>query len=271
MPAVVSLHIYPVKSCRGLDVATAEVDSLGFVGDRRFMAVTPEGGFLTQRTVPAMARIATRVQPAGVSLSAEGFGSIEVPFTANAGSRRVVVWRDSVDADDCGDEPADWLSAVLGAPTRLVHIGRDYHRPIRPSKARPGDVFSFADGYPFLVISEESLQRLNDRIAERGHDGVPMNRFRPNIVISGVDAFSEDAWARVRIGAVTFRTGGPCARCVITTTDQFTGTRGKEPLATLATFRRDPNEPTDVNFGMNLIHEIKSGAIHVGDDIEVLG
>ena len=269
MIRVASLHLYPVKSCRGLDVTTAAVDRLGLAGDRRFMVVTPEGGFVTQRTLPAMARITTALHATGVRLSADGFDAIDVPFTAKAGVRPVTVWRDTVAADDCGEAAAAWLTAVLGAPMRLVHTGEAYHRPLRPSKARPGDEFSFADGYPFLVVSEASLHHLNDRIAARGAEGVPMNRFRPNLVVAGADAFAEDTWVRIRIGGVTLRNGGPCARCVITTTDQLTGQRGKEPLATLATFRRAPQEPTDVNFGTNYIHETTTGTLRVGDPVEV--
>ncbi|HVU17140.1 MAG TPA: MOSC N-terminal beta barrel domain-containing protein [Candidatus Didemnitutus sp.] len=271
MPRVASLHIYPVKSCRGIDVSNAQVDQYGFVGDRRFLIVTPEGQFITQRQVPVLATIVTELRDAVLRLSAPNRSPLDVSRFASHGTRQVTVWRDTMEADDCGDEPAAWLGGVLGFSVRLVRIGATYHRPVRPAKAMPGDVFSFADGYPFLILSEASLTELNDRIVERGADGVPMNRFRPNIVVVGCAPFAEDGWTRIRVGGVTLRNGGPCARCIITTTDQSSGERqGKEPLATLATFRRSPADPSDVNFGINLIHEIRSGEIRVGDEVEVL-
>jgi uncharacterized protein YcbX len=267
MVQVSGLFIYPVKSCRGLALTSAEVDAHGLVGDRRFLVVTPEGQFLTQRQLPRMALIETGLTATSLTLASPNHGEIRVPLAANTGTRRVTVWRDTVDADDCGDEPAEWLTRVLGQPLRLVHMGAKYHRPVRPSKAQPGDVFTFADGYPFLILSEASVAHLNDRIEETGADPVPMNRFRPNLVVAGCEAFAEDAWPRFRIGGVVFRNAGPCARCVITTTDQFTGERGKEPLKTLATFRRVPADPTDVNFGINLIHETKHGTLRLGDAV----
>jgi len=208
--------------------------------------------------------------PAGLRLAADGCGEVCVPSAARHGVRRVTVWRDEVEADDCGDEPAAWLERLLGQPARLVHIGPTYHRPVRPSKAQPGDVVSFADGYPFLLASEASLGQLNDRIQENDGEPVPMNRFRPNIVVSGGRAFAEDVWTRLRIGGVTFRNAGPCTRCIVTTTDQRTGERGKEPLRTLARFRRNRDDPTDVDFAINLIHETKRGTIRIGDAVEVL-
>ena len=118
-----------------------------------------------------------------------------------------------------------------------------------------------------LAIGEASLADLNDRLIARGEDALPINRFRPNLVIAGSPAFAEDTWTRFRVGDITFRTAGPCARCIVTTTDQQTAERGKEPLRTLATYRRDPADPTDVNFGQNLIHETKTGAFRVGDEV----
>ena len=132
------------------------------------------------------------------------------------------------------------------------------------------DLFHFADGFPFLLVSEASLANLNDRLVSTGEEPVPMNRFRPNFVVSGVAAFGEDAWPRVRIGGIVFRSGGPCARCIVTTTDQFTGERGTEPLRTLAAYRRDAGDSTRINFGLNLTHKTKSGSVRVGDAVELL-
>jgi uncharacterized protein YcbX len=180
------------------------------------------------------------------------------------------VWKsDGLVAEDCGDPVAGWLSEALGCRCRLVRIGSEFRRPVLKSVARPGDIVTFADSVPFLVISEASLANLNDRLAERGEEPVPMNRFRPNLVVRGCAAFAEDEWPRFRIGGVTFRAAGPCGRCVVTTTDQETATRGLEPLRMLATFRRDAVDPTNVNFGQNVIHE-GTGSVGIGDEVATL-
>ena len=283
-----ALHIYPVKSCRGLSVPSAELDDHGFIGDRRFMVVAEADGlFLTQRSHPRMALIETTLTNDSLVLSSPNHGSVTVPrnaFASHAGAgtnpgdrssgttgrpRRVTVWKSTVTADDCGDEPAEWLSEFLGLPLRLVRMGGTYQRPNLKAAAQAGDVVSFADACPFLVIGEASLADLNDRLVAKNEDALPMNRFRPNLVVAGCEAYAEDAWTRIRIGGAIFRNAGPCARCPITTTDQLTAVRGKEPLRTLATYRRDPADPTDVNFGTNLIHETKRGRIEVGARIDL--
>jgi len=264
---VSALHLYPVKSCRGFSVPAAELDDHGFVGDRRFMVVAEADGlFLTQRTHPRMALIETALTSTALALFSPGRGAVNVPLNVSAGQRRVTVWKSTVNADDCGDEPAEWLSSFLGLPLRLVRMGGTYQRPNLKRAAQAGDVVTFADSCPFLVLSEASLADLNSRLAVP----LPMNRFRPNLVVAGAAPYGEDAWTRIRIGDAVFRSAGPCARCPITTTDQETAVRGKEPLKTLATYRRDPADPTDVNFGLNLIHETKRGTVRVGAPVEPL-
>ncbi len=270
MPHISGLFIYPVKSLRGFAVPSAEIDSLGFTGDRRFLVVDDSGRFLTQRMLPHMARIATALKPGELVLSAEGVGEISVPTASDPSAplRTVSVWgSEGLLAEDCGDTVANWLSDFLAGPSRLVRIGEKFVRPVLKPAAQTGDVVTFADAVPLLVISEASLVNLNDHIQENGGEPVPMNRFRPNVVVTACDAFAEDEWKRVRVGDMTFRAAGPCSRCVITTTDQFTGERGKEPLRTLATYRRDATETTDVNFGQNFIHETKRGTLRVGDAV----
>jgi uncharacterized protein YcbX len=264
---VSALHLYPVKSCRGLSVPSAELDDYGFVGDRRFMVVTEaEGMFLTQRAHPRMALIETSLTSTALFLSSPGRGSVTVPLNASAGQRRVTVWKSTTAADDCGDEPAEWLGHFLGLPLRLVRMGGTYQRLNLKRAAQAGDVVTFADSCPFMAVSEASLSDLNSRLARP----LPMNRFRPNLVIAGCPPYGEDAWTKVRIGDAVFRSAGPCARCPITTTDQETAERGKEPLKTLAAYRRDANNPTDVNFGTNLIHETKRGTVRVGDAVGII-
>ncbi|HYC71712.1 MAG TPA: MOSC N-terminal beta barrel domain-containing protein [Opitutaceae bacterium] len=265
---VTALHVYPVKSLRGFAVPAAEVDAFGFAGDRNFLVVDPAGKFLTQRALPRMALVATALSADALTLSAAGFGSVSVRRAPDPAApvRPVTVWKaEGLLAEDCGDEAAAFLSRFLEAPLRLVRIGPQYHRPVGDRD----DVVSFADGYPFLLLSEASLADLNDRLAAQDEDRLGMDRFRPNIVVNSCAAFAEDGWSRLRIGPVAFRNAGPCARCIMTTTDQLTAVRGKEPLYTLATYRRDRDKPANVNFGINLIHETKRGTIRVGDPVSL--
>jgi uncharacterized protein YcbX len=283
------LFIYPVKALRGIAVDSAEVDALGLVGDRRFLVVDETGKFLTQRSHARMALVDTALSADTLTLYADGAGAVRVPRAADpaAPSRTVEVWRSKgLLAEDCGDAPAKWLSDFLALRVRLVRIGETFRRPVLLKSAYAAhvpadapkvegrivsaDVFNFADGYPFMVISEASLADLNDRLAERDVEPLPWNRFRPNLVVSGCAALAEDAWSRVRIGGLVLRSAGLCARCVVTTIDQLTTEQGHEPLRTLASYRRDAVDPTNVNFGLNLVHETKRGTLRVGDAVTVL-
>lgn len=270
---VAGLFLYPVKSLRGYSVPAAEIDFLGFAGDRRFLVIDAAGDMLTQRGVTRMALVNTALANGTLRLSADGAGDVSVSTASNSAAplHTVAVWKHAgLHAEDCGDAPAAWLSDFLQIKCRLVRIGEKFHRPVTKKAGRPGDTFSFADGSPILVASEASLDALNDRIQEGGGDPVPMDRFRPNLVLSGCDAFAEDTAPHLRIGNVTLRAAGKSDRCIMTTTDQRTGVRGKEPLKTLATFRRDPAlDPTAVWFGANFINESKHGALRVGDEVIV--
>ncbi len=270
---VTGLHIHPVKSLRGLAVEAAAVDGLGLVGDRRFMVVDPAGTFMTQRAFPGMARVGALLDGSFLTLSAAGFGDIRVRRDPDPGAPEAVVriWKsEGLRAEDCGEAPASWLSSALGTPCRLVRIGAQFNRPVRADYAKPGDIVAFADAFPLLIISEASLRDLNRRMAETGCAAIPMNRFRPNVVVAGCEPFAEDQLRRLRIGDVVLRAAKPCIRCIVPTTDQLTGERGVEPMRTLALYRRDPREPSEVMFGYNLVNESKSGVIRVGDPVEML-
>lgn len=267
------LFIYPVKGLRGFSVNTAMVDALGLVGDRRFLVVDETGRFLTQRTLPRMTHVDTALDATHLTLSATGAGRVRVSLAPDptAPLRTVCIWKsEGLQAEDCGDLIAAFLSAFLATRCRLVRIGPAFCRPVLKTAARPDDVFHFGDGAPVLVISEASLADLNDRIVASGEESVPMARFRPNLVVTGCAAFAEDTWPRFRLGSAVFRAAGPSIRCIVTTTDQLTGERGKEPLRTLATFRRNAVDRTAVNFGQNLINETKSGSLRLGDPVELL-
>jgi uncharacterized protein YcbX len=260
---VSQLVIYPVKSCRGVEVDQATVGATGFELDRRWMLVGDDGRFLSQREHQRLALVRVQVEQDRLRLEAPGSPSLEVAFDRDAGRfNRVQVWDDECAAVSEGDDAAKWFSRHLGCSARLVCMASDDARPLGSSTAQPGDRVSFADGFPFLLLSTASLDGLNRRLPLP----VPMDRFRPNIVIDGCKAHAEDDWHRVRIGEVPFRIAKPCARCVITTVDQTTGERGREPLRTLSTYRTMEGQ---VLFGQNLVHEGR-GVVRVGDPVQVL-
>jgi uncharacterized protein YcbX len=263
-PATVShLHVYPVKSCRGVPLGTALLDRWGIQHDRNWMVVDAEGRFISQRTQPRLALIEPALGRERLILRAPDMTPLELPVTGRAGPERMVtVWDDTVRALDQGQTAGDWFSAYLGTPARLVRIGAGFERAVDEVKYPPGAEVGFADAFPLLVLSDASLAELNARLPEP----VPMNRFRPNVVLTGCAAFAEDAWKRIRIGEVTLQLATPCKRCTTTTVDQATGHTGKEPLATLASFRRYQD---GVSFGRNAVHQ-GVGSIRVGDAVELL-
>jgi uncharacterized protein YcbX len=256
------LFYYPVKSCAGVAARVAEVGATGLEFDRRWMVVDGAGGFLSQRQHPELARVTVTIEGDHLSLRTAGLPALEVPLDGRSGPERTVtVWRDQCPAVDEGDSPARWFSSFLNCESRLVRLAGDDSRPMSSSFTRPGDSVSFADAFPFLLLSEGSLSDLNRRL----ETSVPIDRFRPNIVVDGCDPYAEDGWQQVRIGNVPFRVAKPCARCVITTTDQTSGERGPEPLRTLAQYRQKDG---NILFGQNLVHEGR-GTLRVGDTVEV--
>jgi len=261
---VSALHLYPVKSCRGIPVERWPVGRRGLEHDRRWMIVDEAGIFVTQREVPSLACVGTRLEPGNLVLSAEGHGLVRVPNATapDAPRRRVLVWRSEVDAVDCGEEAARWLSAHVGSPVRLVHMPDDVERHVDPDYALAGDIVGFADGFPLLLATVASLDDLNTRLDAP----VPMDRFRPNVVVTGSAAWEEDEWTRIALGDLPCRVAKPCGRCTIITTDQRTGARGPEPLRTLATFRQQDQK---VNFAQNCVPD-ETGTLAVGDDVRLL-
>lgn len=270
MPLVVaSLHVYPVKGCRGASPAAALAQPRGFAGDRCWMIVDADGLFVSQRSRPVLALVAVGMQPQSITLSAPGRSSFIAAVDPDgrprdaAGMRTVTVWNDTVEAVDAGDSAAAWLQDVIGEPARLVHMPAAARRAVDPRYGAPGDEVSFADGYPYLLVSTASLADLNARLAKP----LPMDRFRPNLVVEGCEPEAEDGWRRIRIGSVPFRLVKPCIRCAVTTIDQVTGRPdGPEPLRTLAGYRTWQD---GARFGMNVIAE-GEGVVRVGDHVTVL-
>ncbi|MHB9864300.1 MOSC domain-containing protein [Streptomyces sp. YIM S03343] len=267
-----SIHVHPVKAFRGLALREAAVEPWGLAGDRRWMVIDDGGRVVTQREKPRLALAAAELLPGGgVRLSAPGREPLTVPVPDPVGTVTADIFGTKVEVVPAAAEAHAWCGGYLGADVRLVHMDDPAtRRPIEPDHALPGETVSFADGYPLLVTTQASLDALNSLIARGDHadEGpLPMNRFRPSVVVSGTDAWAEDDWTRIAIGEVAFRAPKSCGRCVVTTTDQDTGRRGKEPLRTLARHRRFGNR---LVFGQNLVPEGR-GTIRVGDPVDILG
>lgn len=286
---VIGLFVYPVKGMRGNSLAVSLVDATGPLGDRRLMVVDENGKFVTQRECPRLATMTARYELRNnmvhLRLSAHGseqrpggehgaIGVVSAPYL-NSRDRpvTVTVWGDTVEAysvDDREDGIDDRLSMVLERRVRLVYLPDSTLRPARGQLDGATDAVltSFADGYPFLLTSVESLRDLNTRIVAKDEAEVTMDRFRPNIVVEGCEgAFEEETWQEFRIGQVTFHGMKRCGRCIVTTTDQESGQRtGKEPLRTLNEYRRFGK---DGCFGLNLNH-VNTGVIRIGDTVEII-
>ncbi|MER5203443.1 MOSC N-terminal beta barrel domain-containing protein [Streptomyces sp. NPDC002825] len=271
IPVLRSVHIHPVKSMRALTRTEAEVQPWGLAGDRRWTVVDAANEVVTQRRHPRMALATAEPLPGGgVALSAPGHPTLEVEVPHPSTTVTVKIFGDDVEAVPADPAAAAWLSAYLESDVRLVHMDAPGHRrPVDPDYALPGETVSFADAYPLLVATVSSLDALNSLIAQGDHadEGpLPMNRFRPNLVIEGTAPWAEDGWTRLAVGEVTFRVARPCGRCAVTTTNQLTAERGKEPLRTLARHRKNDGR---VLFGQNLVPE-HTGTVRVGDAVKIL-
>lgn len=270
-PSLHSIHVHPLKAARGIAPDEAVVEPWGLAGDRRWVLVNETGKVITQRPHPRMALAAAEPMPGGgLVLSAPGREPLAVPMPAPVGTTTVEIWRDKVEGVLADSAAHAWFTDYLGFDVRLVHLDDPAtRRPIDPEYAHPGETVSFADGYPLLVTTMASLDALNALISQGDHPDegpLPMNRFRPNVVVSGTDAWAEDDWRRIAIGEVTFRVAKACGRCVVTTTDQGTAERGREPLPTLGRHRRFGDK---LVFGQNLVPE-SVGTVRIGDPVRVL-
>jgi uncharacterized protein YcbX len=265
-PVVTDLFIYPIKACAGIRVLGAAVGPAGFVDDRRWMIVDETGKFVTQRTLPQLCRVLVSIVDFSYRVTVEGQDSFFIPRRPASGRPVTVqVWKDNVEAWE-HEEFSAFLSDTLGGRYRGVFVPDDALRQVNPARAQAGDRVGFADGYPFLMLSRESLDELNRRLTERGEQPLDVRRFRPNIVVAGcAHPHQEDDYRTLRIGKLGFRMPKACDRCVVTTVDPDTGTTGREPLRTLASYRRWDNA---VWFGVNLIHD-GQGSLRVGDSVEL--
>lgn len=276
---VSELCIYPFKSCQGIKLQRAEVTPKGFAGDREFMLITQKGKFLTQRQFPQLAKVQVQVSNQQISLSSVDSRVKPLTFQPTLTGREIEVeiWRDRTKAIDQGDEVAEWFQAFLELDShkkcRLVRQSPNHIRPInRKYTAKIQDSVSFADSYPYLLTATASLKELNFRlrdIEQQNLSPVPMDRFRPNIVVETEESFAEGNWKSIQIGSVEFDLVKPCSRCIITTTNQQTGatSQSREPLRTLGTFRQFGEQ--GVLFGEYMVPQ-NIGTIQVGDTVTVL-
>ncbi len=264
-----ALYHFPVKSLQGHSCKSLALDKFGAAGDRRWMLVDGDNQFVTQRRLRAMARLKATNIDGGMRIESDAGEQIEIAQPDDSAElRRVTVWRDTVSARDAGDGAAKWLSEQLQTPVRLVAMGAEFSRPLKAP--RENRQVGFADGAPLLLIGQASLDDLNARLKLP----VSMLRFRPNLVIDGAAPFAEDDWKLVRIhtaaGPLELENTHTCARCAIPGLDPFTGKAGKEPLRTLAQYRR--GEDGQIYFGVNLAQnnaEPTGAVINVGDRVEV--
>ena len=245
-----SLHIYPLKSARGIDLAEAHLAATGLAGDRRWMLINGAGRFLTQREQPRLALLRTALRGTTLELTAPGLPTLALADDAPGTTRSVRVWKDECDAIDVGDVAADWAGRAIGEPCRVLRF--DPRRTRLSAMEWTGGLAApnpFSDGFPLLVVNRASLDELNGRLGTP----LPMNRFRPNLVLDGLAAWDEDRIGEVHIGAVRLRLVKPCTRCIITTIDQDSATpSGPEPLQTLRAYRYDATL-RGILFGMNAI------------------
>lgn len=255
---IASLHLYPVKGARGVDVGSARIGVEGLdvegVGDREWMVVDAAGQFISQRSHHRLALVACAIHERQLVLAIPGQREIRIGLDeAHAEARDVVVWRSAVRGFDEGDDAANALSAFLGDTLRLVRFDSRMPRPCNPEYAGDSGAHTrYADGYPVLVIGAESLRELNARLARKDAAALPMNRFRPNVVVDGLEAFDEDHVDTLAFGEVVLKMVKPCIRCEVPTIDQATAITGIEPLLTLSAYRQHATLP-GIHFGMNAI------------------
>jgi len=281
MPTITDLTIYPIKSCAGLSVSKATVTatglSVGGVHDREWMLVDLQGQFISQREYPQMARIRCTITADNLCVNYDDMPSLSLPLVRQADNKSeksipVVIWEFALHADDAGDAAATWFSQALGKSCRLVRFSEQAQRFANTKWT--GDKLvptRFSDGYPLLLVSQASLDDLNQKAAAQGRAPVPMDRFRPNIVLDGIEAFEEDYAETYGIGdEIQLRPVKPCPRCPMPAVDQATGEVGPNPVDILQSYRANPIVDGEITFGMNVIVEKGTGhRLSVGDDVEI--
>ena len=256
------IFIYPVKSLAGIRVENWEVVETGLKYDRQWMLIDENGQFLSQRRLPKMALIQTQLTDSELILSAPNFADFHLPLESKGGAIiQSTVWKDCCDATHVSNAADAWFSAVLEMPCQLVYLPIETKRGVDLNYAIENDRVAFSDGFPFLIVSENSLSALNAELEK----SIEMARFRPNLVISGCDAYAEDFWREIKIGEIDFRLPKPCSRCSVPAINPQTAEVTKEPLTTLSRLRKWQNK---IYFGQNALHN-SLGNLKIGQGVEV--
>jgi uncharacterized protein len=263
---VSELYLYPIKSMRGIPLDNAQLDDRGFRFDRRWMLVDANGVFISQREEHRMALIDVGLSAHVLTVQAPGMDLLRIPLEASGEPMRCRIWRDVVDAVPVSPEVHAWFSAFLGIECRLVYMPNESRRIVDQAYVPHERIVGFADAFPLLIIGRGSLDELNARLRHSGQEAVPIQRFRPNVVVAKSHAYEEDRWQHIQIGDIDVDVVKPCARCAITTVDTETAEAGHEPLRTLSTYRK---ENSKVYFGQNAVHR-QLGTISVGDAVRVV-
>ena len=264
MLVVSELFIYPIKSLGGIRVNSAKVTDRGFQNDRRWMLVDSGNCFLTQREFPQMALLQVDFSEGGLRVRhklKKSESSLITTVLQSNETATAQVWSDKCKVQFVSSVLDEWFSDMLSIRCRLVYMPDESRRRVDTRYAANKEITSLSDGYPFLIIGQSSLDELNQRLAEP----LPMNRFRPNIVFTGAEPYTEDRMARFHINNILFYGVKLCGRCAVTTTNQDNGTKSREPLHTLSTYRKKNNK---IYFGQNLLHE-GNGEIRIGDVITI--
>lgn len=257
------LIIYPIKSLAGIHLSHWQVTATGLQYDRQWMLVDNQEQFLSQRRLPKMALIKTALTAEQLILSAPHQENLVLSLAPTGGDVIVsTIWHDQCAARSVSLDADKWFSDFLETDCRLVYLPDDVIRPVDAKYAEATDQVGFADGFPFLIIAENSLVALNQAMQL----DLSMNRFRPNLVIAGCESYAEDSWREIRIGDIEFKLPKPCSRCAVPTIDPDTAQTGKEPLTTLNRLRKWQNK---VYFGQNAVHN-QSGSLTVGDKVHII-
>ena len=256
------IYIYPVKSLAGIKTEKWQVNEKGLLHDRKWMLIDSNNQFLSQRKLPEMVLIKTQITEDELILSNPDAENISLPLFPTSGDNiETTIWKDQCQAKTTSKVADQWLSDFLGIECKLVYQANETIRPVDPDYAKVSDSVNFSDGFPFLIVSEASLQALNQEMGLQ----LPIKRFRPNLVISNCTSYAEDSWREITINDIGFRLPKPCSRCPVPTIDTETAKRSKEPLKTLNRIRRWNNR---VYFGQNALHD-NIGELSIGSDVKI--
>ncbi len=261
-PVLSEIYIYPVKSLAGINVSNWPVNEKGLLHDRKWMLIDSNKQFLSQRRIPEMALIKTALTNKQLILSTDTSGNLSIPLYPEGGKEVIsTIWHDQCPAKTVSNEADQWFSDFLGIQCQLVYQADETIRPVDPAYANSTDKVNFSDGFPFLIISQASINDLNQAM----DSAISIQRFRPNLVIANCDSYAEDQWREITINQISFRLPKPCSRCSVPTIDLETAQTGKEPLATLNRLRKWDKQ---VYFGQNALHD-KTGKLIAGSNVEI--